>query len=176
MSDSENENLDVIKKVFDGPGRGRKQCKSCQAYVGVRSAICVCGASFGGEKEKPAPMVRVLQEKPSPQVKAPQEKMVSSTPAQAPAPVPLAPRLASGKAPLLQKGNQVTIVPAGPCPVKLKEIDSRSVIDWSREVQEKYSSTLTPFALRYWARTQFNDPRDPKYLKVAEILREEYGD
>ena len=168
MSDSETSSQDVIKKVFDGPGRGRKQCKSCQAYVGVRSAICVCGASFGGEKESPnastAP-VRTFQ-----------EKKLESKPTASTLTPSLAPRLASGKAPLLQKGNQVTIAPAGPCPVTLKETDARSVIDWAREVQEKYVNTLTPFALRYWARTQFNDPRDPKYLKVVEILREEYGD
>lgn len=31
---------------FDGPGRGRKQCKACGGHVGVRTAVCECGSAF----------------------------------------------------------------------------------------------------------------------------------
>lgn len=42
---------------FDGPGPGRKQCKSCKTYVGVRTAICPCGSSFAQKAPTPKPAV-----------------------------------------------------------------------------------------------------------------------
>lgn len=35
-------------------GRGKKQCKKCEKFSGVRTAICECGASF--VKSDPAPV------------------------------------------------------------------------------------------------------------------------
>lgn len=40
-------------KFFDGPGRGRKQCPSCEKYVGVRTKNCSCGHSFLRKKTAP---------------------------------------------------------------------------------------------------------------------------
>jgi hypothetical protein len=31
---------------YDGPGRGRKQCPTCQKYLHVRNHICDCGYNF----------------------------------------------------------------------------------------------------------------------------------
>lgn len=44
--------------VFDGPGRGRKQCPNCKQYVGARISMCKCAYKFTkGETTK-------LREKP----------------------------------------------------------------------------------------------------------------
>jgi hypothetical protein len=32
--------------IFDGRGRGRKQCPKCRVYIGVRHKICVCKHVF----------------------------------------------------------------------------------------------------------------------------------
>lgn len=33
-------------KTFPIGGKGRKQCKECRAFVGVRTQVCVCGNEF----------------------------------------------------------------------------------------------------------------------------------
>ena len=35
------------------PGRGRKQCSTCDLYVGVRAAACECGYMFYPAKAQP---------------------------------------------------------------------------------------------------------------------------
>ncbi len=43
-------------KIFDGRGRGRKQCPKCQKFIGVRHKICVCKHVF---QKKPEPIPEV---------------------------------------------------------------------------------------------------------------------
>jgi len=43
-------------KTFDEPGRGRKLCKNCGKYVGLRTKICLCCWSF--EKKKVVSMIK----------------------------------------------------------------------------------------------------------------------
>jgi hypothetical protein len=56
---------------FDGPGPGRKQCKACRAYVGVRTAVCHCGHAFPKKADpaspsKPAPLATPPTTHPAP--------------------------------------------------------------------------------------------------------------
>jgi hypothetical protein len=37
-------------KVFDGPGRGRKQCPKCSNYIGVLTKACNCGHEFAARQ------------------------------------------------------------------------------------------------------------------------------
>ena len=37
--------------IFDGRGRGRKQCPECRVYIGVRHKICVCKHVFQKKAE-----------------------------------------------------------------------------------------------------------------------------
>jgi len=66
-----------MKKHYDKPGRGRKQCSSCKKYVGVRTQLCDCGATFSTglktkvkkskvktRKKKKAPKKEILREEP----------------------------------------------------------------------------------------------------------------
>lgn len=50
---------------FNEPGRGRKQCKSCKAYVGVRTAVCECGSAFPKAEAPPAPPPRAKVTEPA---------------------------------------------------------------------------------------------------------------
>ena len=175
MGSEENKNDNDTKKTFDGPGRGRKQCKNCQAYVGVRSAVCVCGVSFpspgGSPKSNPVPENPASKKiSVEPKDKNPEEKTEPTVPHRE------AVRISGGQAMMMQKGNHITIVPAGECPVKLKSIETKQVLDWALEVQEKYPGTLSPRGLRYWARTQFKDPLSSDAMVVQEILKSEYGE
>lgn len=46
-------------KVYDGPARGRKQCRGCKIYVGIKVKVCNCGKEFvSGEK----PVVEITEE------------------------------------------------------------------------------------------------------------------
>jgi hypothetical protein len=55
--------------IFDEPGRGRKQCRGCRKYVGVRSRVCEnCQQAFGGASAEPAEKPATLE------VKRPKEK------------------------------------------------------------------------------------------------------
>ena len=38
-------------KVFSEAGRGRRQCPSCETYVGVRTPVCVCGYNFNTKRK-----------------------------------------------------------------------------------------------------------------------------
>jgi hypothetical protein len=43
------------KKTSDKAGRGRKQCPSCNIFIGVRTLTCECGFSFAGAEKKDLP-------------------------------------------------------------------------------------------------------------------------
>ena len=51
--------LDILKpdiNVFDGRGRGRKECPECRRYIGVRHKVCICKHEF---KKKEQPVTEV---------------------------------------------------------------------------------------------------------------------
>lgn len=53
-------------KVFSEPGRGRRQCPSCETYVGVRTPVCVCGYNLNTKRKGKPP----VQEGEAPKTKA----------------------------------------------------------------------------------------------------------
>ena len=51
-----------ISQVKTGPGPGKKQCKNCLEYVGVRSAICkLCNSPFTKPIQQELPVVKEIQ-------------------------------------------------------------------------------------------------------------------
>ena len=51
-----------ISQVKTGPGPGKKQCKNCLEYVGVRSAICkLCNSPFIKPIQQELPVVKEIQ-------------------------------------------------------------------------------------------------------------------
>jgi len=143
-------------KIFDGPGRGRKQCVSCQIYIGVRSRTCPkCSHSF--ERKNPAP-------------KAPREKKIKRK------------RVTrSGKEPvevLTDRSFSVVITPSGRCPEKLASPSPEEVILWANKVQDAGTSKqeiYTASALKYFAR-EFFDFFSAEYKSVCEVLDREFFD
>ena len=57
--------------IHNEPGRGRKQCTSCQKYVGVRSHSCEnCGHSFGSSEVRGVSSFRLSTNRSEPVVPA----------------------------------------------------------------------------------------------------------
>lgn len=60
MADESIHLEDMIKiKKFDGPGRGRKQCPKCNAYMGIRTKTCSCEHTFSKDDK---PVVKLTDE------------------------------------------------------------------------------------------------------------------
>lgn len=134
-------------KTYHVGGKGRKQCKHCQAFVGVRTQVCVCGEAFKKRTKKSAAN-RDYGEDPE-----------------------LQPALAFGHAMACWCAS-VCWTPEGKCPVKYKG----DIEEWVRDVMHHRYSThaqiLSPRALRYWLRKFFDDPASPKLAKALKKLNE----
>ena len=48
--------LATVEVKKSGPGPGKKHCKGCNNYIGVRTQICKCGFSFAGPKQQELPI------------------------------------------------------------------------------------------------------------------------
>lgn len=97
--------------TFDGPGRGRKLCAQCGAYVGVRCSNCPsCGASFAAREPG-----RVVEAAKTPPVVKVEETTEWRDP------------------------SLLTVdAPAGPSPVKLSATDIESVLSWADECRASF--------------------------------------
>lgn len=135
-------------KTFDGPGRGRKQCPECNAYVGVRTPQCNCGHAFGAKpKSSSPPLVRdEMGERP---------RRSSFDPRQL-----------------------VIIAPAGACPHKLTSTERDDVEEWAEKVREygvDHNRFFTIKALAYFAR-QFYELFTPEHDQVKAHLQDIYAE
>jgi len=64
-----------MKKNYDKPGRGRKQCGQCKKYVGVRTKTCSCGSVFEtGSKTKVKRTKVKTRKKKEVQIEEPEEE------------------------------------------------------------------------------------------------------
>ncbi len=130
------------KPKAEGAGPGRKQCGHCNEFVGVRCAKCPsCGTDFQSKKqgtplaENPAIIGPVVTDKKV-------FKIIGGT----------------GKTDL-----KICTVPAGKCPVELKEWSREGLLGWAGKVQEAESKkgyVLANEGLAYFARQFFNFWRD----------------
>lgn len=134
--------------IYDEPGRGRKLCKSCGKYNGVRTHICEnCKAPFPAKGDSPEPQeIKAVTPKP---------KVVK---------VETAPTVVQ------MHESASVIAPAGPCPIKLEGITPDLVMDWKQKVSAAIPKNLSTDALVYYAR-QFYDMRSDEYKEVVRILR-----
>lgn len=126
-------------------GRGRKLCSGCNTFVGARTQLCSCGHNFGPSEKKIATEVF----KPGVTSQAITEKVPFST-------------------------TILVAIPAGACPKALPaELSQETVLCWIDSIQEpftKLNQKLMPSAIRYFARTLFNDIRSKKLQQVERIL------
>lgn len=68
-------------------------------------------------------------------------------------------------------------IPAGACPVKLKDTSPEAIVQWAEDVISKgqaIGKQYLPAALRYWVR-EFYEMFGADYIKVVNFLSEEYG-
>jgi hypothetical protein len=126
--------------VFDIPGKGRKQCKSCKKYVGLRSRICSnCSNPFPPigevkEKVKKNDNVEIIKEK-DPWDNVDHELIKKFA-------------LAVG----FKKGD-VVLTPSGDCPTQLTAIDELAVTRFCDEIVNAgldIDKLYTPKAIKYW--------------------------
>ncbi len=113
--------------MFNGPGPGRKQCPSCKAYIGVRTAVCPCGHAF--------------EKKAAPALKAPSS---------APAPVAKSDKTENHPAAVTGMGRRIRVFAApGDCPVAY----DGDVKKWAQKIQGMGAENgveYTATALRIW--------------------------
>ncbi len=145
-------------RVFDGPGRGRKQCDSCGIYIGVRTKKCACGHVFTRKKK-----LRVEVKKKVTRTGVAPEEEVTEVETVADTKV----RMPSG-----YKNN--VIAPAGKCPYPLKSTDKEAVIAWTNKLREfgaERGDYFSTSAIQYYAR-YFYDIFSDEYKQVAAIVEE----
>ena len=140
-------------KTFDGPGRGRKQCPDCKAYVPVRTGTCDCGYIFQAkEKQQDIPAVEEVEEseaepaRPSLEVTNPRFRSIA--------------------------------IPAGKCPVKLHGTDPESIEIWAHGIighGHDNSVRYEVSALCYWVR-DFYDIGTPEHKAVCGALQEMFSE
>lgn len=139
--------------TYTEAGRGRKQCPKCKVYVGVRSNVCEgCGNSF----ESSASHVHVTPQSGD----SPSGKVATSD-----SHIHIPPR---------RNGHLGQIgIPAGECPVKLKDTDTATVRAWAEKVKEHYLAnerkTIATSGLIYYAR-EFYDCHSSEFKKVKQEL------
>jgi len=141
----------VTRTVFDGPGRGRKQCSNCENYIGVRNKVCpICNDTL-------------------------QRRVKTVTGAILP------PKKGAVAKPIAVKDpvspwRIIIRIPAGTCPVRLVGTDRESVKAWGDKVLEYYHARkehLMPEGLRYYARYS-HDLRTDEYKTIAAHINEIY--
>lgn len=180
-------------KVYDSPGRGKKQCPKCNVYVGVRNTNCPkCMHSFervntqvekkvnvfdlGGQGRKPCKCgkyvgVRTREcpecghkfEKGAPKVKPPVQKTRDELEAE-----DFVKSLGGDG----QLGSNVVLTPSGKCPVKLASAKDEDVVVWCDALMQHGRSEnklYTPSALRYWVR-DFFDANSVQNARVCMLI------
>lgn len=135
-------------KTYDEGGRGRKQCPSCEKYVGAVTKVCVCGHEFNSKS------------------KAPKGRQPDSEPE------PSQPRRTNYDPRLLRIST-----PAGECPHKLKGTDCDTVQEWAEQVRaagRENGRYYTVHALVYFVR-HFFDLGSPEHAAARESLEMIYA-
>ena len=164
-------------KTYKEPGKARKLCPECKAYVHARSLECVCGYIFGK---------RTTPEK---------KQEYKDGPSRGRKLCPQCKKYVGAKTKVCLCGNEdfkktavkvsanklyteeikikteipgamnyvgkLILVPSGQCPVELENIDKESVYNWCDTIFNKglrNNCTYSEGALKYWARIEFNKP------------------
>jgi hypothetical protein len=150
-----------------GPGKGRKQCKNCSKYVGVRSAKCEhCGTEFpkaalvpqdiqtqdatigAGKGRKQCPKCLNYVGVRSRACTTPNCNYVFAVKEE-----PVETHIVASS-----KGFRSVYTPAGFCPVKLQATTFEAVGEWAEKVLsagERNQINYLPPALKYFLRHSF---------------------
>ena len=133
-------------KTYDEGGRGKKQCPSCEKYVGARNAVCACGHEFKKVTSVTASPVPKHAPKSVGAAAAPVRRTVQRDEPQEYTP---------GRH-VFCTVRQRTAIPAGACPHKLNGTDIQTVEEWAEKVrihcQREHQSWMMLSALKYYAR------------------------
>lgn len=124
-----SDNTSTIKEL-DGPGRGRKQCPNCKAYVGVRTQDCVCGHNFATNGSVASLAKPVGQ----PELDEETKQYILG--------------LSIGARKVM-----IVYTPAGACPIKLESVDYDSVKSFCEDVIDsglKDGRLYTKHVINYW--------------------------
>jgi hypothetical protein len=150
----------VAVKNFEGPGRGRKQCPSCEIYIGVRSKECPgCNHSFQRK-----PKVKVVCTSIDKERKIQRRRVTRK-----------------GMTPDENKGaysstpRSLVWTPSGKCPIKLESADKETVVAWMAKVREygmKANDYFTSEALRYYVRYTY-DIFSEEYKEACSHINEQ---
>jgi hypothetical protein len=193
-----NENKSV--KTYDEGGKGKKQCSSCNKYVGAVTKVCVCGFEFknqeksvvavdvktydeGGKGKKQCPQCKkYVGAKTSACACGHDFKEAKATQAVAPSPNPVVVKKEEGQAkPAVNSrmlGCRYSITaPAGACPHKLASTDPEAIDEWADRVRvefNKESKFLTLSGLIYFVH-HFYDMFSPEYQMVRSHLETSLG-
>lgn len=148
----------VVKKIvkkFDGPGRGRKHCPSCDSYIGVRTKVCSCGHKFvrTNKLKLKAEVRKGAKPSEGKEVGSPEKKEVSGSP--------------------IPKGySSRLVIPAGRPSAPLRGSDRADVLSWVRDVRAASGEVwVTRSALSYYAKYYF-DSFSEEYKMIKSILDE----
>ena len=142
-------------KTYDGPGKGRKQCKSCGVYSGVRTAVCVCGKSFIEATvalQTPNSNAGAVNASNTPKLHKPTD--------------------AAPKAITTSYLGSI-LIPSGKCPIALTATDEETVTSWANNLKVHYASKdqdLSKSAIRYFVR-HFYDIHSENYRNVVAMLQ-----
>jgi hypothetical protein len=140
-------------KISDTPSRGKKICKNCNIYIGVRCRQCPkCGHEFVSKSGTTVPAGEAKR------------AFDQSTP---PRKLPEAFRKYQSKI------QNIVYVPAGDCPLKLPEkLNSTNILKWSNEIRRLVLDDCGDF-LRNSALLVFGKKTlDPKQFKTFKNIVE----
>jgi len=147
----------MAKAIATTPGRGRKHCPGCNKYPGVRSKTCPgCNHVFAAKPKTAQIKIRVHPAK--------EKKVVKGS------------KLKEPKGEYDGLRQSVILIPAGKCPVELKEASIPAISKWMADVREARrdrNEYLSDEALCYWTREFF-----PMYVKNEEgkYIKSNLGD
>ena len=136
-------------KTYEEGGKGKKQCKNCKKFVGIRSSVCACGTSFNVALK------------------------LSETPEKASLPTTVAmPDIQSGfKLSICERKSRI-LAPAGNCPHRLSGTDPESIDEWVVKVRNTFAAKrdfLTMKGVIYFVR-HFYNMDSPEYKTVKEHI------
>jgi hypothetical protein len=191
----ENENIEMmgnkrsITLIEDGPGpgKGRKQCKGCSKYVGVRTSVCECGYKFEikatGRDLIPettsettpttTPTVAGRGQKQCPKCKniigARSRACSNCNYIFAEKEETVEPHVV-----MSSRGFRSVATPAGFCPAKLQNTTFEAVGEWAEKVLsagERNQIHYLPPALKYFVRHSF-DIYSKEWREAVTVLNE----
>jgi hypothetical protein len=153
----------------------KKQCKGCGAFVGVRTLVCACGASFSSKvavkvavKASVEPMVKNAEKNVSQSISTVKNVLqkISTQEEQVPT------------RKIYSSNKRRTLTPSGDCPIKPKGYKknwedgpaSNEVIqNWAVDVYNSHDGIYTVDAVIYWARFYW-DINGSEYNRVREVI------